>query len=47
MFVKIETNEGVVGWGEATLEGKAAAATGPLKVRCSTSWTNLLAIEIT
>lgn len=26
VFVKIETNEGVVGWGEATLEGKAAAA---------------------
>ena len=26
VFVKIETNEGVFGWGEATLEGKAAAA---------------------
>ena len=26
MFVKLETNQGVVGWGEATLEGKAAAA---------------------
>lgn len=26
VFVKIETNEGVTGWGEATLEGKAAAA---------------------
>ena len=26
VFVKIETNQGVVGWGEATLEGKAAAA---------------------
>ncbi|MBM3725556.1 MAG: galactonate dehydratase [Acidobacteria bacterium] len=25
VFVKIETREGVVGWGEATLEGKAAA----------------------
>ncbi len=25
VFVKIETNQGVVGWGEATLEGKAAA----------------------
>jgi galactonate dehydratase len=25
VFVKIETNEGVVGWGEATLEGKAGA----------------------
>jgi galactonate dehydratase len=25
VFVKIETNEGVVGWGEGTLEGKAAA----------------------
>ncbi|BDC52122.1 galactonate dehydratase [Bryobacterales bacterium F-183] len=24
-FVKIETNQGVVGWGEGTLEGKAAA----------------------
>jgi galactonate dehydratase len=26
VFVKIETNVGVVGWGEATLEGKASAA---------------------
>ena len=26
VFVKIETNEGVTGWGEATLEGEAAAA---------------------
>ena len=26
VFVKLETNAGVVGWGEATLEGKAAAA---------------------
>jgi len=25
VFVKLETNQGVVGWGEATLEGKAAA----------------------
>jgi len=25
VFVKIETDQGVVGWGEATLEGKAAA----------------------
>jgi galactonate dehydratase len=25
VFVKLETNEGLVGWGEATLEGKAAA----------------------
>lgn len=25
VFVKIETNQGLVGWGEATLEGKAAA----------------------
>src|SRR5437879_4199131 len=25
-FVKLETNQGVVGWGEATLEGKAGAA---------------------
>lgn len=25
VFVKIETNQGVVGWGEGTLEGKAAA----------------------
>lgn len=25
VFVKIETNDGVVGWGEGTLEGKAAA----------------------
>src|SRR5688572_17933321 len=24
VFVKLETNQGVVGWGEATLEGKAA-----------------------
>ena len=23
VFVKLETNQGVVGWGEATLEGKA------------------------
>ncbi|HYM13817.1 MAG TPA: galactonate dehydratase [Bryobacterales bacterium] len=26
VFVKIETDQGVVGWGEATLEGKASAA---------------------
>ncbi len=26
VFVKLETNQGIVGWGEATLEGKAAAA---------------------
>ena len=26
VFVKIETNQGVTGWGEATLEGKAASA---------------------
>src|SRR5215472_16431993 len=26
VFVKIETNQGVTGWGEATLEGKASAA---------------------
>lgn len=26
VFVKIETNAGIVGWGEATLEGKAGAA---------------------
>src|SRR5690242_13818366 len=26
VFVKLTTNQGVVGWGEATLEGKAAAA---------------------
>ncbi len=26
VFVKIETNQGLVGWGEATLEGKAGAA---------------------
>src|SRR5438270_1322929 len=26
VFVKIETNQGVTGWGEATLEGKATAA---------------------
>ncbi len=26
VFVKLETNQGVFGWGEATLEGKAAAA---------------------
>jgi galactonate dehydratase len=26
VFVKLETNQGVIGWGEATLEGKAAAA---------------------
>ncbi|MGH9666300.1 MAG: galactonate dehydratase, partial [Bryobacteraceae bacterium] len=25
VFVKLETNQGVVGWGEATLEGKAGA----------------------
>jgi galactonate dehydratase len=25
VFVKLETNQGVVGWGEATLEGKAAS----------------------
>src|SRR5574341_583300 len=25
VFVKLETNEGLVGWGEAPLEGKAAA----------------------
>src|SRR5215831_4508127 len=26
VFVKLETNQGVVGWGEATLEGKGGAA---------------------
>ena len=26
VFVKVETNQGIVGWGEATLEGKASAA---------------------
>ena len=26
VFVKLETNQGVVGWGEGTLEGKAGAA---------------------
>src|SRR5690242_8345944 len=26
VFVKLETNQGLVGWGEGTLEGKAAAA---------------------
>jgi galactonate dehydratase len=26
VFVKLETNQGIVGWGEATLEGKASAA---------------------
>ena len=26
VFVKLETNQGVTGWGEATLEGKATAA---------------------
>ena len=26
VFVKLETNQGVIGWGEATLEGKASAA---------------------
>ena len=25
VFVKIETNQGIVGWGEGTLEGKAGA----------------------
>src|SRR5688572_4693137 len=25
VFVKLETNKGVIGWGEGTLEGKAAA----------------------
>ena len=25
VFVKLETNQGVVGWGEGTLEGKASA----------------------
>src|SRR3954471_11015664 len=25
VFVKLETNQGVIGWGEGTLEGKAAA----------------------
>jgi len=25
VFVKLETNQGIVGWGEGTLEGKAAA----------------------
>ena len=28
VFVKIETNEGVTGWGEATLEGKASRRDG-------------------
>ena len=25
VFVKLETNQGLVGWGEGTLEGKAGA----------------------
>ena len=25
MFVKLETNQGLIGWGEGTLEGKASA----------------------
>ena len=28
VFVKLETNQGVVGWGEATLEGKARGRDG-------------------
>ena len=28
VFVKLETNQGVVGWGEATLEGKASRGDG-------------------
>ena len=28
VFVKLETNTGVVGWGEGTLEGKASAVMG-------------------
>jgi galactonate dehydratase len=31
VFVKIETNQGLVGWGEATLEGKAGAAMSCIK----------------
>src|SRR5450755_4288282 len=31
VFVKLETNQGVVGWGEATLEGKAGAAMACVK----------------
>jgi galactonate dehydratase len=31
VFVKIETDQGVVGWGEATLEGKAAAVIATVK----------------
>ena len=31
MFVKIETDAGVVGWGEATLEGKAGATIATVK----------------
>jgi galactonate dehydratase len=31
VFVKIETNQGLVGWGEATLEGKAGAAMACVK----------------
>jgi galactonate dehydratase len=31
VFVKLETNQGVVGWGEATLEGKAGAVLACVK----------------
>ena len=31
VFVKLETNQGVIGWGEGTLEGKAAAVMACVK----------------
>src|ERR1700683_3320692 len=37
VFVKLETNQGVVGWGEATLEGKAAAA-----MACVLDWKDFI-----
>ena len=37
VFVKLETNQGVVGWGEGTLEGKAGAVMACMKTSASSS----------
>ena len=38
VFVKLETNQGVIGWGEATLEGKAGAVMACIEDFSSCPW---------
>ena len=34
LFVRIETTQGAVGWGEATLEGHGEAVVGAIEAAC-------------